>query len=147
MKTAKVIYKNGDTQLFSKYMHISLLLDLKKAITTIDHNILLHELERHGFRGITLMCKITCGVPQGPILGPKLFVSINDICSVSNVFTYVLFADDTTLHCSGEHVNILLKKAEQELHKWKTWFDLNNLSLNRDKTKYVVFLKKPYLQN
>lgn len=49
------------------------------------------------------LLKVTCGVPQGSVLGPKLFILyINEICKVSNLLQYVVFADDTNLYCSGK---------------------------------------------
>ncbi len=47
---------------------------------------------------------ITCGVPQGSVLGPKLFILyINNICKVLRVLNFVLFADDTNVFCSGQN--------------------------------------------
>lgn len=71
-------------------------------------------------------------VPQGSVLGPKLFILyINDIRTVSDTLKYVMFADDTKLFCSRRNIKELLKNS---LNKW---FVLNKLSLNE--TKFVLF--------
>ena len=44
-----------------------------------------------------------CHLPQGSILGPKLFMYINDICNISEIRKFVLFADDTNILCKHEN--------------------------------------------
>ncbi len=51
----------------------------------------------------------------------------------------VLFADDTNLYCSGKSLEPLLNTVELELRVFKKWFDVNRLSLNLSKTKFIIF--------
>lgn len=82
---------------------------------------------------------IVCGVPQGLVLVPKLFVLyINDICKVSKILQFVLFVDDINIFGMGENLRQLLLEMSFELCKLKEWFNINKLSLNIDKTKFVI---------
>ena len=85
---------------------------------------------------------IICGVPQGSILGPKLFkLFINDICNVSKNLKFIIFADDTNIFCSGKNINELLLMVNLELQKLCTWFSVNKLTLNIGKTNFMLFTK------
>ena len=141
---------------------VGVFIDLKKAFDTVDHDILYKKLHFYGLRGVAQewiqsylenrkqfvsfnnchseMLNVSCGVPQGSILGPKLFILyINDICKVSQVFKYILFADDTNLLCCDKDLNKLIRMINGGLEQLQTWFSVNRLSLNISKTNYVIF--------
>ena len=61
---------------------------------------------------------IICGVPEGSILGPILFIMhVNDLCNVSKLFESIMFADDTNILSSHENIKELFHVVNSELSK------------------------------
>ena len=93
---------------------------------------------------------ITCGVPQGSVLGPLLFlIYINDLPNISKILNFYLFADDTNIYFEAETPEKLEWVINKELKELHTWLIVNRLSLNIDKTNFVVFhpYNKPLKHN
>ena len=91
---------------------------------------------------------ITCVIPQGSILGPVLFLLyVNDICNISNILNFMLFADDTTILSTHKDTKLLYEQANNELDKLQNWLRLNKLSINVNKTNYIIFSNKKEKQD
>ena len=141
---------------------ISVFIDLKKAFDTVDHEILLHKLERYGIRGHANMFirsylnnrhqyttmsdssstlrKVHCGVPQGSVLGPLLFaLYINDIQYAVGAECVRLFADDTALYMFNTDLTVLISNVKVKIQQMFQWCICNKLTINSDKTYFVLF--------
>ena len=147
------------------------LIDLQKAFDTIDHGILLDKMNCLGFSNSTVAWfnsyltnrsfivnvgkeysspgKLSCGVPQGSILGPLLFLLyVNDMPQAVNS-ELLLYADDTCLIYKGKDTKTIQEQLNRDFNSLCEWFIDNKLSIHfgKEKTKSILFGIKGHLSN
>ena len=147
-----------------------ILVDLQKAFDTLDHTVLLQKMECIGFKESVIKWfqsylsnrkffvtlenvfsdagLINCGVPQGSILGPLLFlIYINDLPQALNETGSYLYADDTCIFYQDKDVEKIERVLNKEFSSLCEWFIDNKLSIHfgDDKTKTIFFswMKSP----
>ena len=141
---------------------IGIFVDLSKAFDTLNHDILTEKLNYYGARRIpnlliksflsnryqyvkynnsnSSMQEINCGVPQGLILDPLLYLLyVNDMDNGSRLLQFILFADDTNILYSNADFRTLIKIVNSELNALSDWFKANKLSINLKKTHIIYF--------
>ena len=158
VKLVDQIYKSFEKDHYT----LGVFIDLSKAFDTVYHAILIRKLKMCGIKGINLAWfhsyltnsiqyisitldletdtkNICCGIPQGSILGPLLFLLyVNDLHN-SSALDPIMFADDTNLFYEHKELKTLFSLVNQELQKINEWFEANKLSLNVGKTEYSLF--------
>lgn len=144
------------------------LLDLQKAFDTVNHHILLSKMKALGMDplGVKWLASyltdrdqrvevngtmseakpIGCGVPQGSILGPLLFLLyINDMRDACSCKLF-LYADDSALLIAHKDLGTLQRRLGEELSNVSIWLADNRLSLHLGKTESILFGSKPRLK-
>ena len=153
------------------WMTRMILIDLQKAFDSIDHDILLEKMHCLGFSEPTIQwfrsyltnrlfsvnlgneCsspgKLSCGVPQGSVLGPLLFLLyLNDMPQAVSCELF-LYADDTCLICVGKDITTIEDQLNRDFNSLCEWFIDNKLSihLGEQKTKSILFSTTKRLKN
>ncbi len=83
---------------------------------------------------------VTCGVPQGSVLGPLLFIMYTNDLQNSLKHTHaILFADDTAIYTKANTLITLYENVNSDLDTLNEWFETNKLSRNVAKTHYMLF--------
>ena len=137
------------------------IIDLQKAFDTVNHAIMSDKLGAIGcddgsvnwfksylskrFQFIDIKGtlsdrgEVTCGVPQGSILGPLLFlIYVNDMESVVDC-DLLLYADDSALVIRGKNIIDIEQKLSEELVKLNVWLMDSKPSLHLGKTESLLF--------
>lgn len=154
-----------------RFVVTGLFIDLKKAFDTVNHEQVLDICYRAGIRGLgynliesylqnrsqavsvngvtSQMHQVTCGVPQGSVIGPTLFLMLmNDISAISLHGNMILYADDAALFYASEDENINYAKVNEDLESLQLFFSSKKLVLNVAKTKLMNFYRHSrHLQN
>ena len=161
------VFQNWNNKNYSSCIFI----DYSKAFDTIDHTILIDKLKIYGLDTMSLnfltsyltnryqrininintvssnYSKLRCGVPQGSILGPLLFIIYtNDIfLEISEKEKIYMYADDTLLINNGTTEIAAVENSQTCLNKIIHWCKLNRLTLNENKTKHLIITSRNHL--
>ena len=152
------LYENWN----DRNLTVCIFIDFSRAFDTIDHQILAEKFDLYGLDTTSqkflfeyMSCRkhnttvsgcksenvpVTYGTAQGSILGPLIFILyVNDIfTAVKQDSSIYMYADDTLILCKSDDINEVTSKVEDALRKIMSWCEVNKLTINYKKTKYMV---------
>lgn len=149
---------------------VAVFLDLKRAFETVDRERMLKKLDKYGIRDVEAKwfreymetmrqrikykdyvsneMEVNIGIPQGTALSVILFnLYINDIVNVPKNGKITLFADDTEIETSAQTIDEAIDKMNEDLTLIYEWLNVNKLSLNYEKTKWMILGKESTNRN
>ena len=146
----------------NKQVALDVFIDFRRAFDTVQHTTLFRKLQAYGIGGLSLKIfksflnnrkqavkiknhvssynSLTIGLPQGSALSATLFlIYINDLPNFSDTCQPILYADDTTLCFKNNSVQSVFDNANINLENFNQWAMANRLSINSDKTNFMLF--------
>ena len=156
----------------NKSVTASVYLDFARAFDSVNYDILLLKLRDMGisdmlvswikgylsnrqmltkYNGFTSDLKpLVCGVPQGSVIGPVLFLCyVNDIVNTTHNsdVKITLYADDTVIYYNSKNVMDLQQHLQDTVGKVSRWCNRNRINLNISKTKLCFYGTRHLLNN
>ncbi len=142
---------------------VAVYIDMKKAFDSVSPKLLIQKLMSEFSIGKTLLAMLYAfltgrvfkigesgqyfpnflGIPQGSVVGPLMFSAfINDLGQYLNI-PFLLYCDDIVLYYEGTDIDELVDLAKHELEQVDKWCIENEMKMNYDKTKFMIFSKTP----
>ncbi len=142
-----------------------LLIDFKKAFDSVNHNIMMKKMQGCGISGPLLRLlesylqersqyvqlnesksktrTLTYGVPQGSLLGPRLFsIYVNDLPSAITSSEVCLFADDSTFYFIGTNIEEVIDALNETGKQISTWCSKNKLTIHTGKSEIMLLTNR-----
>ena len=158
----KILYSNWNDKVYTGCIFV----DYSRAFETIDHNILISKLKLYGFDDISLnffrnyithrtqstnvdghvsgKSEVVYGTAQGSVLGPLIYIIyVNDVLKIaSNDTRIIMYADDMLIINQNAEMSGMRLELQRSLNTIIRWCNYNKLTINKDKTKYMLVSNK-----
>ena len=146
----------------------AIFIDFRKAFDTISHELLPLKLQAVGIMGDSYNWildylkdrsqfttangssssrkPINYGVPQGSLLGPRLYsIYVNDLPDAVTEGEVEMYADDTTAYCIGDNFDIVTQRLNSIFKQIYRWSQRNRLSIHNGKSEAMLLSTKPLI--